>query len=192
LIQELYLILDVDESLSIPDALLSIPRQMMCRSLAIIPVLAGANLRGVFMIGGRGQSDLNPAVLQPFAGLTDLVNTALSKVDAMRKMERRLAALQSLNTISHAVSIETDLMNLYKVVHDEIRQILGDISFLIALYDAEKRTIQVPYMVEGGHLGIIQPPPFRLGEGLVSIVVTSGRPLMIVEDTRKMYWEARL
>jgi GAF domain-containing protein len=41
--------------------------------------------------------------------------------------------------------------------------------------------VQIPYMVEGGSFQTIDP--FPIGEGLTSILIKTGEPLMLVEDT---------
>lgn len=95
---------------------------------------------------------------------------------------RRLAELETLWTISQAVSVETDLAELFQVIHLQAQQVMGDIaSFAIVLYDATSQMLRIPYMVSSGNRQVI--PPFPLGEGLSSIVIRSGQPLLIAKDS---------
>lgn len=95
---------------------------------------------------------------------------------------RRLAELQSLWAISQAITIETDLGTLYRVIHEQAVRVMGDIaSFAIVLYDSTTGLIRIPYMLSSGTVRNI--PPFPLGEGLSSIVIRSGKPLLLAKDT---------
>ncbi len=96
-------------------------------------------------------------------------------------MEKRLDALQTLNSISQAVSIETDIEGLYEVVHREVNRLMGEVDFLIATYDPTNNTIKIPYMYESG--SYLQYEPFPLGEGLTSVLINTRQPLLLVENT---------
>jgi hypothetical protein len=89
---------------------------------------------------------LDQSSLQSFAGLAELTSTALNKLSAQRIMEKRLDALQTLNTISQAVSIETNIEGLYQVTHQEVNRLMGEVDFLIATYEPSNNTIKIPYM----------------------------------------------
>jgi GAF domain-containing protein len=53
-------------------------------------------------------------------------------------------------------------------------------SFAIALYDASSETIRIPYLHEEGVLHEI--PAFPMGEGLISIVLRTRKPLLLSEN----------
>jgi GAF domain-containing protein len=166
---------------TIPQTLLAIPRRYGCQVAAFIPVIADGNLEAIFILGSRSRKFLTDTAIQPYASLSELTSTALEKVYALQTVEKRLSALQTLNTISQAVSIETNLQTLYQSVHNEVNQIMGDVNFLIALYDKDTNTISIPYLSEEHTLKTVEPYP--LGEGLTSIIINTRKPLMIVEDT---------
>jgi GAF domain-containing protein len=103
------------------------------------------------------------------------------KAQVMETMEKRIAELETLNTIGNAIALETNLTALYQLIHSEIQRMMGEVVFYIALYRSEDKIIEIPYAFEGNEMLKIEP--FPLGEGLTSIVIQSRQPLMLVEDT---------
>lgn len=91
---------------------------------------------------------ITSATMQSFSSLAELTATVLEKVLAMQATQRHMQALQTLNLISQAVSVETDLDQLYQLIHTEVVHMMGEVSFLIATYDPLKREIFIPYMYE--------------------------------------------
>lgn len=176
-----YQLVDLEKLDLLPHALLAIPRHYGCKAAAIIPVVADGRLEALFILGSRQKNILTEESIQPYASLSAQTTTALEKVYAIQKVEKRLIALQTLNTVSQAVSIETDLPSLYRSVHNEVNQILGDVNFIIALYEKETNLISIPYMYEEHSVKSVDP--FPLGKGLTSIIIRTRQPLMIVEDT---------
>lgn len=169
------------ETACLPQALLDLFHQMGCQTVAFLPTARGKELAALLLVGATTPlPDL--AILQPFIDLVELVAAALSRVRAQQVTHRRLAELQTLWNISQTISIETDLNPLYRIIHDQVMKVMGEVSsFAIALYDAETQLIRFPYMVEEGNF--VPVPPFPLGEGLTSIVLRSGHPLLL--DTEK-------
>ncbi len=176
-----YKLVDLENPDLLPHALIAIPRHFGCKAAVMIPVIAEDNLEAIFILGSRQKNFLTEETIQPYASLSQQTTTALEKVYALQKVERRLNALQTLNTVSQAVSIETDLKSLYRSVHNEVNQIMGDVSFIIALYEKETDLISIPYMYEEHSVKSVDP--FPLGKGLTSIIIRTRQPLMIVEDT---------
>jgi hypothetical protein len=75
---------------------------------------------------------------------------------------------------------ETNIPGLFRVIHTEIERVMGEINFMIAIYDKAKNLIEMPYACEDGEMLDIQP--FPLGEGLTSILIETGQPLCIDEN----------
>ena len=176
-------LIDLEKPDGFPDLLLAIPRHYSCTVAAFFPIIAGGNLESVFILGARNKNLLTERSIQPYASLSEQTTTALEKVYALQKVEKRLNALQTLNSVSQAVSVETDMQSLYRSVHNEVTQIMGEVNFIIALYDNQSNMIHIPYMYEDHTVKTVEP--FPLGEGLTSILIRTRQPLMIVEDTEK-------
>jgi GAF domain-containing protein len=107
------------------------------------------------------------------------------KEQTLQSREKRLGELLALSAISQATAGETDLARLYRVIHAEIRRVMGEINFMIAHYDAARDIIEIPYVYEEGQE--LQIEPFPLGEGLTSILIRTRRPLLVVEDTENRF-----
>jgi GAF domain-containing protein len=100
---------------------------------------------------------------------------------AVVALEKRTAELQALSAIGQATALGTDLASLFRAVHEETEKIMGTVNFMIALYDGAKNEIEIPYAFEDDHY--LQIDPFPLGEGLTSIVIHTGQPLLLVQDS---------
>jgi GAF domain-containing protein/HAMP domain-containing protein len=168
---------------SIHSELLVMPEKLDCQSAALLPIFLKGELVGLIIVGSQEQRPITQTSIQPFASLVDLVTTALEKLSAVGETQQRLEHLQIFNDISVKIGNETELQRLYLLIHDEVKKLIGDIDFYIALYDRKTDHIAIPYLYEGGVP--IHIEPFPLGEGLTSIVVKSRQPLMLVENTEQ-------
>lgn len=174
---------DSDQALSVPNVLLAFLRQVGQKAAALIPSRWSGRLDTLIVLGNSQPGGFQQSVLRAYASLAELAATALEKVHAMQRMEKQMAALSTLNTISQAVSVETDLMSLYQVIHREVIDVMGNVNFAIATYDKDSDTITVPYMFDGKEVRSV--PAFPLGEGLTSILIRTRKSLMLVEDTER-------
>lgn len=166
----------------IPSELLAIPQDLNCQELAFLPIWEEDQLSTLILLGSREENSLTAASIQPYINLVEMAKTILEKMAAMKTINQQLAELRMLQRIGQSVSKETTLNKLFPVLHEEIKQTLGDVSFLISIYDKEKQEIRIPYMYTKGS-GVSSIPPFPLGEGLTSIVIRTKQPLMLVENT---------
>jgi GAF domain-containing protein len=76
-----------------------------------------------------------------------------------------------------------DLRSFYQLIHDQVRSVIGNYGFVIALYDQRTNSINIPYLYEDNSFSSIDS--FPLGEGLTSILIRTREPLMLVEDTER-------
>jgi transcriptional regulator with GAF, ATPase, and Fis domain len=169
-----------------PTAMAQISAQMSCDIVAFLPMTNGEQLTGLLVLGSR-QDDtgkkgaFSAANLQAYTYLVEMVSTALQKVLALESMQKRLRELQTLDTVSQAVSAATDLNRLFHILHQQLDQVMGAVEFYVALFDAKTQTIHVPYNTEAGE--IVSVPPFALGEGLTSTLIRSGQPLLLAKES---------
>jgi GAF domain-containing protein len=169
------------ENSKLPHALSEFMVSRGCSTAAYIPVIDSVETIGIFFFGSN--QPLEQATLDPFISLADLLPIARGKVKATRAIQQRLREMESITTIGQAISSAADLNSLFKIIHDQIKQTIGDVFFILALYDAPTNTIHIPYRYEDGKVDTIEA--FPLGEGLTSILVRNKQPLMIVEDTER-------
>src|SRR5215216_6152973 len=97
--------------------------------------------------------------------------------------ERQAAEIKALNILASNTTNVDDLRTFYKLIHDQIRTVIGQYGFVIALYDQRTNSISIPYLYEDNTSSSIDS--FPLGEGLTSILIRTREPLLLVEDTEK-------
>jgi GAF domain-containing protein/HAMP domain-containing protein len=170
-----------DENTIIPKELLNVAKKTGCSAFVLIPLMAGERCLGLILLGSTDESQLTVAHLEPYQSISQMSNTALEKIEAVEAITTSYAELQSMNNISQAIATETELAKLFDVLNRQIEHSIGEVNFLVALYDTESQLIEIPYLDEGDE--ILSIPPFPLGQGLTSIVIRTQQPLMIVEDT---------
>jgi GAF domain-containing protein len=154
-----------------------------CTMGAHLPVVDSVETIGLFVFGSNDGNPFSQFILDPFVSLAELLPIAREKVKTNRAIQQRLREMESIATISKAISAATDLNHLYSTIHQQIKGTIGDVSFIFALFDAPTNTIQIPYRYEDGKVDTIDS--FPLGEGLTSILLRDRQPLMIVEDTER-------
>ncbi|TAK12474.1 MAG: GAF domain-containing protein [Anaerolineae bacterium] len=168
---------------SIHGELLVMPQRVNCSTAAYLPILQGGRLAALIIMASRDRAAISQTALQPYASLVELVTTALDKVVALSATHQRVNELQVLNDFSLAVADETRIEHLYPLIHEQIKTLMGDVHFYIALYNPQTNHIAIPYIYEGAEP--LNIDPFPLGEGLTSIVIRTRQPLMLVEDTEQ-------
>ena len=165
-----------------PDSLKYFTRQLNHKSSALLPIKQGNKLAGLIILGARTQS-LTSAIVQPYVGMADLIGATLEKIAEMGMREERLREVEAITSISQVMSKTTDLNSFYATLHTQVRNVIGDYPFVVALYQKETASIVIPYMYEGGKVDSVEAIP--LGEGLTSILIRTLQPLLLVEDTEK-------
>ncbi len=179
------LLVDLADDLTVPENLLAYPKQLGCETAAYVPIMQEGRLRGLVLIGARAGQTLDDDVINAFARAirltsNSLVQTALPAEPINDRRALEAGALQTL--LAGAASIK-DLRSFYTSIHDQIRAVVGDYGFLIALYDTKTNSISIPYLFEEGKFSSVDT--FPLGEGLTSILIRTREPLMLVEDTMR-------
>lgn len=153
-----------------------------CRTAAIFPIKLGEKLSRVVVLGSREPLSLTETSLQPYSNLIEVITTTLERFRIHETLQQRVNELQTIATVSQAISAETDIYQLYHLLHQQVMQIIGsDIGFLVANYSPRDNLIHIPYIFENGELLSINP--FPLGEGLTSHLIKSRQPLMMVKNT---------
>jgi GAF domain-containing protein len=168
----------------LPAPILQIFQQLKILNVGLLPVLRGDQLASILAIGSREKQAILPISIQQYASVAELATSTLERIRAERMVANRLGELEAITVTSQAISATSDLQALYHILHDHIRQKMGDINFLVAIYEQATNSIHIPYLYEKGQ-DISSLETFPLGEGLTSILIRSKHPLMIVEDTER-------
>lgn len=178
-------LVDLMDDLTLPESLMAYPKQLGCDTAAYVPILQEGRLRGLVLIGARSGQTIDQDVVDAFSRTIRL--TAQSIVPSVSSNEplddRRAREMGSLNALVAAAAAIKDMHSFFVSIHDQVRAVVGEHGFLIALYDAKTNSISIPYLFEDGRYSSIDT--FPLGEGLTSILIRTNESLLLVEDTMR-------
>jgi GAF domain-containing protein len=115
--------------------------------------------------------------------VSDQVALALENARQYSEEHRRVSELEVVNRVSQAVSQHLRLDSLYRVVHAQINQVLGETDMYIALFDPQNEEILFPYISE--KKDIIKKDPIPYGDDLTSLVIRTQQPLLLQEESKR-------
>ena len=177
--------IDLRDSSTIPPPLITYPKQLGCEAAAYVPILQEGQLRGLVLIGARPGQELSDDVVNAFTRTIRLTATSLKAAASgiPAPEDRRAIEARALNILATNAATMQDLKGFYSLIHEQVRTVVGDHGFVIALYNQKTNSISIPYLYEDGRFSSIET--FPLGEGLTSVLIRTREPLMLVEDTEK-------
>ena len=170
-------------SVSIRPELLQPAIALNCVETALLPIIIENNFMGLLILAAREPGKITNNSIQPFLAFSNLAITGLDKVFALKNTQQTIENFHKINELSITIGNQTDPSTLYPVIHNQIKSVLGEVDFFIALYDKNTNHIQIPYLYEGDEP--LEIEPFPLGEGLTSIVIRTEKPLMLVDKTEE-------
>ncbi|NIV10476.1 MAG: GAF domain-containing protein, partial [Aliifodinibius sp.] len=173
----------IHPSVSIRPELLDPAKMLNANETAFLPIFVEEELEGLIILASRETGTLSTHSLQPFIAFSTLVGSSIQKIQAFQSSQKKLEELQILTNFSNTIIKETNPDRLYPLIHEQIKEIIGEVDFFVALYDVNTNHIEIPYLFEGEQP--INIEPFPLGDGLTSIVVRSRQPLMMIENTEE-------
>ena len=179
------LVVNLKDDLTIPESLLQYPQRLGFETAAYVPILQEGRLRGLILIGARANQTLDEDVVDAFVRTIRLTATSLVRTGSSTEPlnDRRTLETRALNTLLAAAASVKDMQSFFSSIHEQVRAVVGEHGFLIALYDAKTNSIGIPYLFEDGRFSSIDT--FPLGEGLTSIIIRTNEPLLLVEDTMR-------
>lgn len=177
------LVNDLSGSENLPAGLLQPLRDIGCKSGAFLPVFTQGQLSALLLIGEQSGQPLTSQAVRPYASVTSLLGATLDKLKTMRESQSRLTELEALALFNQTALSSTDVNLFYATLQAQIRRVVGDYTFVVALYEPKTNSISIPYLYEDGNIQNIET--FPLGEGLTSILIRTRRPLLLAEDTEK-------
>ena len=176
---------DLEVASSLPPPLTAYPRQLGCKAAAYVPILQKGQLRGLVLVGIQEPQDLTEEMINAFVRTIWLAHTTTESAASATEPinERRAAEARAINALALNTTNVDDLHDFYKLIHDQVRSVIGTYGFVIALYDKRTNSINIPYLYEDNTFSSIDS--FPLGEGLTSILIRTRESLMLVEDTER-------
>ena len=176
---------NLQDASSLPPPLAVYSRQLGCEAAAYVPILQKGKLRGFVLIGTRDGQEIDEEIINTFARTIRLTTNALElsappveQLDDRRSLERK-----AIDVLASSSANIDDLHSFYSLIHDQVRSVIGNYGFVIALYDQRTNSINIPYLYENNAFSSVDT--FPLGEGLTSVIIRTREPLMLVEDTEK-------
>ena len=167
------------------------------KSGIFMPMIVGSSVTGIISLQNLDQenafSDSDVRLLQTLANSMSVALENARLFDETQRLlketEQRAGELAVISTVSQALVMETELDGMIHLIGSQMRKIFqADIAY-VALLDPQTRLIHFPYQV-GEEFTTL-----KLGEGLTSRIIQSGRPLLInrdVDEHRKKIGVARL
>jgi|APSaa5957512622_1039677.scaffolds.fasta_scaffold01900_4 GAF domain-containing protein/HAMP domain-containing protein len=177
------MLVELDRNTPFPKAFIDISRKIGAQAISLLSIKQGDTIKAIVVIGARSKDHLTQTAIHPYVNLIEMVSITLDKIQAAETTERRLSEMEAISITNQATAAAQDLDALYPVLHEQVRQVLGDYPFAVALYNENKNSIDIPYLYEEGKVESVDS--FPLGEGLTSIIVRTAQPLMIVENTEE-------
>ena len=122
---------------------------------------------------------------------TRVLQARITELEAREAEHARAEAVQdALYRIADAASAVNDLPSFYATVHGIVGGLMDAENFYIALYDAERNTINFPYYVDTVDTDIPDPAAWDpMGEGdaagSTAYVLRTGRPLLLDEAANR-------
>ncbi len=164
------------------------------RSAVFVPLVIGDDTRGVMSVQAfdrdyaYGEADVRLLATLAASLSVSLENARL--FDATRQLltetDERAKELAIINAVQEGLAAELDMQAMYDLVGEKIREIFDAQSIYIGVPDERAGTLAFPYDVYLGER--IHEAPMRLGEGLASRVLESGRPLRVgsIDEGREL------
>jgi transcriptional regulator with GAF, ATPase, and Fis domain len=110
------------------------------------------------------------------------MDNKIIKKDLLRQLERLKEINQALFKISNAVSISTNLFELYAFIHHALSPVIDVTNFFIAIYDNKNDSISFPYCVDEMD-GILSPVKgIKSTASLTAEVIRSENSILIGKD----------
>jgi GAF domain-containing protein/HAMP domain-containing protein len=177
------LVNDLTKAENLPAGLARPLRDIGCKSGAFLPIFTQGQLSAMLLIGEQPGQPLTNQVVRPYTNVISLLSATLEKVKTLEDSQARLTELEALALFNQAALSSNDINVFYAALQAQVQRVIGNYSFVVALYDAKTNSISIPYLYEDGNIQNIEP--FPLGEGLTSVLIHTRRPLLLVKDTEK-------
>ena len=152
-------------------------------SSLVVPIRTGDRVIGVMSLGKREAHAFTEADERLVSTIASSMGVALENARLfgetkrlLTETEQRNAELAVINEIGAALAKQLDFQGIIDAVGDRVLEILNSNDLTIGILDPQTELISFPYYMDNGERGR-QGPPLKLGEGLTSRVLNSGKPL---------------
>ena len=159
-------------------------------SVGCAPLIAQGDTIGALAISRA--SPFSESDMRILAAMADIAANAFRRAALNAETRHRADQLAAVNRLGRTLSETFDVPAIYRQVHDNIFQLIPDISTLfISSFDESQQLIRCEYAVQDGeNLDAASLPPIPLeppGHGTQSAVIHSRQPLIVgdLNETHK-------
>jgi GAF domain-containing protein len=147
------------------------------RSLLVLPLVSGANLRALIFIYQTVAVRFSLNEIELARTLTNQASIALENARLYQSTLSTAERFSILNQASYQVSSNLDPEQIYVAVHRAAQRLMPVESFVISLVDEETNEIEGVYLVDEDRRAPITRIP--RDQGLSGKVISSGQPLLL-------------
>jgi PAS domain S-box-containing protein len=149
------------------------------RSLSILPLSSGPNLRALLFVQMMDEVQFSSTEAELARTIANQSATALENARLYQNTVSRAEQLTIINRASFEIGLRMDPEDIYSAIHRAVGQLMVTESFVIALMDEEHGEIDGVYLVDPkGRSPSVRIP---LGQGLSGRVIATGEPVLIAD-----------
>lgn len=150
------------------------------QSAVMIPVYSSTLLAGLIILATQDRSTLEAARLQPYLALGEIIGQMIASLRQIQQADDLKNSLNASAAIGMIAGPAMSLQQVYSTTYTQILNLMGDVSFMIALYHPDSATIDFPFVMENQIP--IQLDPIPLGEGLTSRLIKEQKAILLVDN----------
>jgi len=147
------------------------------RSLLVLPLVGGANLRALAFIHQSESIRFSLTEIELARTLTNQASIALENARLYQSTLLTASRFSILNQASYQVGANLDPEQIYIAVHQAAQRLMPVESFVISLLDEDTNEVEGVYLVDGDKRTPITRIPGD--QGLSGRVIATGEPLML-------------
>lgn len=148
------------------------------KTILLLPLFVQDQISGMVELGERRRDRAFTAEeIRLAQTLVNQAAIAITNAELFAETQRRVAELQSINTVGQAITATMPQVELVELIRREVGRVFDTSNFYIALYDAGGDRISFPIFYDHGER--IQLDPIAGGSGVTGYIFNAGRPLLI-------------
>ena len=151
-----------------------------------VPILLKDQLSGLMVVWREGEGkEFAQSELDFLTNLSQQAAIAIGNARLYQSTAQTAERLAILNEASYQVGASLDSEEIYKAIHQSVRQLMPVDTFVISLLDEEADEVEAVYLVDGDTR--VPSSRVKLGKGLSSQVIQTGKPVLIhtLEDAER-------
>jgi GAF domain-containing protein/nitrogen-specific signal transduction histidine kinase len=152
------------------------------RSLLILPLASGQNLRALAFIHMDEIYHFSAADIDLARIISNQAAVALESARLYQATVSRAEQLTTINRASYEIGLSLDAEEIYAAIHRAASQLMPAESFVIALADEEHGDIEGVYLLDPN--GRAPNQRITLGQGISGRVIATGEPLLVSDDQK--------